>query len=136
MESWPRSLAQAVVATLLVSGSPAQAGPRADACRECPREPIFLDRNWSGQKGSWILGSDRTVYFTCKGWREHVEVWAKRETPTRLAIRLSWTGRGGQRMVYRATVALGGTVTIWSGGEQDVALYGGEAKPLTLTWSE
>jgi hypothetical protein len=124
------------MATLLVTGSPARAGPRAAACPDCPSEAIFLDNEWSGQKSGWILGNDRTVYFRRTVWRENVEIWAKRETPTRLAIRFSWNGPGGQRVVHRATVALGASVTIWSGGEQDVALYGGVAKPLTLTWAE
>lgn len=136
MESWSRSLVRALLAALLVAASPARAGPRAAACPDCPSEAIFLDNEWSGRGSSWILGNDQTVYFRRTAWRENVEVWAKRETPTRLAIRLSWTGPGGKRTVHQSKVALGGTVTIWGGGDQDVALYGGVAKPLTLTWAE
>jgi hypothetical protein len=136
MGSWTRSLARAAVATLLMAAALAQAGPRAVACPRCPAEPVFLDTECEGEKVGWILGNDRVAYFACQGWRDYVEVWAKRETPRRLAIKLSWTGRGGQLMVQRTTVALGEAVTIWSGGEQDVALYGGVAKPLTLTWAE
>lgn len=134
MESWLRSLA--LVGALVVAMDQVQAGPRAAACPNCPSDAIFLDNEWMGRKFGWIVGNDRTAYFTNLGWRDPVEVWAKRETPTRLAIQLSWTGNGGKRMVHRATVLLGGAVTIWSRGEQDISLYGGVARPLTLTWAE